>query len=718
VKTSRGIVACAAAALALSAAARPAHVTAKIADAGRYASLNPHFAKAFEFLARPDLATLAVGRYEIDGDNCWAMVQEANLTPLAGAKVEAHRRYVDIQAPLTGPETYGLMTMDAKSRAVPFDVEKDYVLFDAETRPVTLRPGEFAIFFPPDGAHAPSHSDNGERTIRKLVIKVKDVSPAVVDFGPDGVGGYPEIEVTGVKAPAKVRVVYATHPDGLGERGDFWHETRATYLGPEVWLPILPANTDRFDVFDVPSNGVYRAPLLQGLLRYAKGTVVSGAAEVKAIRLVNDGVHSDEEVVGSFACSDEKVNGVWKASVRTCQLAAIPGRDRPLAVRGVHTNAVLGASLPYLSDGAKRDRLVWSGDLWWAQRNMYAAFPIDSPFMPGSIRMLASTQQPCGYVQAAPFPESCGPYPDGEWGPFGSDEFAAWFVPVLCDHVLHTADFRLAAEMLPKVGKLVGYLNGLVGADGLFEQRKETCKNAAGLVFGATSLHHRSYMHILLWKTYRDAATLATWCGREDLAKAWTALADRMAVTVRKAFWVEEKGYFAASVEVRGFAPEGNPLALASRFATPQEAARIVRQMPRHSHGKFQAMAARGAFEYGFADEAMKLIAQHNWYAVLDPGWKGLRTTSECMGLIHRGWGDEAHPDTAIAGVFGNYILGLEPLEPGYAKFRVKPQPAAGITWAKGRVPTPKGFIEVGWQLKDGTPDVTVRAPAGCERVL
>ena len=90
----------------------------------------------------------------------------------------------------------------------------------------------------------------------------------VVDFGAEGVGGYPEIEVTGVTAPAKVRVVYATHPDGLGERGDFWHETRATYMGPEVWLPILPANTDRFDVFDVPSNGVYRAPLAQGLLRY------------------------------------------------------------------------------------------------------------------------------------------------------------------------------------------------------------------------------------------------------------------------------------------------------------------------------------------------------------------------------------------------------------------------------------------------------------------
>ena len=539
----------------------------------------------------------------------------------------------------------------------------------------------------------------------------------VVDFGAEGVGGYPEIEVTGVTAPAKVRVAYATHPDGLGERGDFWHETRATYMGPEVWLPILPANTDRFDVFDVPSNGVYRAPLAQGLLRYAKWWVVSGAAEVKAIRIVNDAIHSEEPVVGAFACSDEKVNGVWKTSVNTCRLAAIPGRDKPLAVTGVHTGAVLGASLPYLSDGAKRDRLVWSGDLWWAQRNMYAAFPIESPYMSGSLRMLASSQLPCGYVQACPFPEIRAPFKDGEWGPFGSDEFAAWFVPVVWDHVLHTADRALAEEMLPKVGKLVDYLSGLVGADGLFEQRKETCKNAAGLTFGARSLHHRVYMHVLLWKTYRDAAALAAWTGRADLAKAWTALADRMAVTVRRTFWDEKLGAFVFSTEQRTFCKEGNPLALATHFATPAEAARIIPQLTRHSHGKFQAMAARGAFEYGQAARAMELIAQHNWYAVLDPSWKGLRTTSECMGLIRKGWGDEAHPDTAIAGVFTNYILGVEPLEPGYAKFRVKPRPAAGITWAKGRVPTPKGFIEVAWRLKDGAPEVTVKNPAGTERV-
>ena len=149
------------------------HIVAKVAECARYEALNPHFGKAFAFLRRADLANLKPGRYEIDGDNCWATIADVTLTPLAGAKVESHRKFIDIQAPITGPETIGLFTMDAAHRALPFDEVLDCVLFNAETKPVALNPGEFAIFFPPDGAHTPGHSSNGERMIRKVVIKVK-----------------------------------------------------------------------------------------------------------------------------------------------------------------------------------------------------------------------------------------------------------------------------------------------------------------------------------------------------------------------------------------------------------------------------------------------------------------------------------------------------------------------------------------------------------------
>jgi beta-galactosidase beta subunit len=54
-----------------------------------------------------------------------------------------------------------------------FDVKKDCALFTRKGEAWTLAPGEFAIFFPGAGAHAPGLSDDGARTIRKVVVKVR-----------------------------------------------------------------------------------------------------------------------------------------------------------------------------------------------------------------------------------------------------------------------------------------------------------------------------------------------------------------------------------------------------------------------------------------------------------------------------------------------------------------------------------------------------------------
>ena len=150
------------------------HIVGKLAECENYFKLNPLFEKAFAFLKRPDLAALPPGRYDIDGVRCYANVQEATLLPLTERKLEAHRKYIDIQAPLTGPETIGQAKMDAAAQALPFDVENDYVLYEGKSEPVTLQPGDFAIFFPPDGAHAPcGRAPNGPEKIKKVVVKVE-----------------------------------------------------------------------------------------------------------------------------------------------------------------------------------------------------------------------------------------------------------------------------------------------------------------------------------------------------------------------------------------------------------------------------------------------------------------------------------------------------------------------------------------------------------------
>lgn len=148
-------------------------VVASTDECARYERLHPRFGKAFEFLKRPDLAMLPVGRYEIETNNCWAIVQELELTPFGDIQhPEVHRDFIDIQAPLDGPETYGLY--DTKGTLFePFDAAKDIGFADAKTEPLTLRPGEFAIFFPDSGAHAPCKTLGPTTMRKKLVIKVR-----------------------------------------------------------------------------------------------------------------------------------------------------------------------------------------------------------------------------------------------------------------------------------------------------------------------------------------------------------------------------------------------------------------------------------------------------------------------------------------------------------------------------------------------------------------
>jgi biofilm protein TabA len=140
----------------------------------RYLSLSPHFATAFKFLeklpvGRPD------GRYDIDGDNCFALVQTYNTRPLAQALFEAHRQYIDIQFLQAGRETLLWTPLAALTSVTqPYAADTDIAFFATPPHwtPVNLRAGHFAIFFPADG-HAPGLECDGPAEVRKIVIKVR-----------------------------------------------------------------------------------------------------------------------------------------------------------------------------------------------------------------------------------------------------------------------------------------------------------------------------------------------------------------------------------------------------------------------------------------------------------------------------------------------------------------------------------------------------------------
>ena len=142
----------------------------RIEQADFYASLNPHFAKAFAFLRQKGLNKLSDGRHDIDGDDVYAIVIRGTCKPRSEAKLEIHRKYIDIQYVVSGCEDMGWKNHKlCKNSEGAYDSKKDAELFNDDSSAwITVCPGDFVIFFPED-AHAPGV---GEGEFHKVVVKV------------------------------------------------------------------------------------------------------------------------------------------------------------------------------------------------------------------------------------------------------------------------------------------------------------------------------------------------------------------------------------------------------------------------------------------------------------------------------------------------------------------------------------------------------------------
>ncbi|GHT15423.1 beta-D-galactosidase [Bacteroidia bacterium] len=139
-------------------------------NARRYFCLHPRFEKAFEFLTSQPLHSLAVGTHEIDGDRIYANVQQREAIAQEAAKLEAHRRYIDIQVCITGTESHGWRCLaDCSQVTEPYDDSKDIIFYaETPTSYATATSGQFVIFFPQD-AHAPFI---GQGVLKKIILKV------------------------------------------------------------------------------------------------------------------------------------------------------------------------------------------------------------------------------------------------------------------------------------------------------------------------------------------------------------------------------------------------------------------------------------------------------------------------------------------------------------------------------------------------------------------
>lgn len=136
-----------------------------------YEGLHPLFPAAFRHLR--ELASrkeLPQERLELDGERIYAVFVRGSGRAASDARLETHRRYIDIQYTVAGADRIGWLPAAACAAGDGYNEVKDVELFPGSPGTwVDVPAGHAAIFFPPD-AHAPMA--NTGQPVTKIVIKV------------------------------------------------------------------------------------------------------------------------------------------------------------------------------------------------------------------------------------------------------------------------------------------------------------------------------------------------------------------------------------------------------------------------------------------------------------------------------------------------------------------------------------------------------------------
>lgn len=146
----------------------------KLENQNLYVNTNSNLKKAFDFLLNNNLEELADGKYEIDSNNVFAMVQSYTSKNEVEKKWESHQKYIDIQYIVKGNETIMWTPIEQLNVSEDYSEEKDVTFYKngGHSSNLNLKDNYFCILFPED-AHKPGCSFGEPMNIKKVVLKIK-----------------------------------------------------------------------------------------------------------------------------------------------------------------------------------------------------------------------------------------------------------------------------------------------------------------------------------------------------------------------------------------------------------------------------------------------------------------------------------------------------------------------------------------------------------------
>lgn len=396
------------------------------------------------------------------------------------------------------------------------------------------------------------------------------------------------------------------------------------------------------------------------------------------------------EYQGLFRCSDGLLNDIWKVSRYTLQLCM---QD-------------------HYEDCPLRERAQYVGDMRVEAVENYYAFG-DYKLSRKGLKQFIQSQEPSGWFRAD--------YPSATYHQI-VDYCAVWVI-ALYDYYLHTGDSSFVSELYPNLLAVLGWFESqmnrrkfIPGKEGWWVFIDWTDMDKTGDV---------AAFQMFYYMALTDAAKLSSALKDHRQASKFLKLAGMLKKSINRYFWSEKKGAYAdcwnecrQSVSV---SYPANCLAILSGIADERRSKKIYDAVFNNSAVKplnapyFYFYFLNALFKLG--KDADAVLRTKKYYGkMLEYGattwWEwfvpGAEENPRGVSLCHAYSSSPAY-------IFPSRILGVSPLEPGFARFRVAPMPGE-LKWAEGKVPVPEGIITVYWKRdrEKNSFELEITSPQGC----
>ena len=214
------------------------------------------------------------------------------------------------------------------------------------------------------------------------------------------------------------------------------------------------------------------------------------------------------------------------------------------------------------------------------------------------------------------------------------------------------------------------------------------------------------------YRNLLEMADIARALGKTADADAFAARAKKVYATYNKVFFDKKQCAYVDGEGTTHASQHANAAALAFGLVPREHRRTVLGHCARRGMAGSVYMAQyllEAYFRTGRADEAIHLMTKHGdrtWFGMLD---QGATITMEAWSTKYKPNLDLGHAwGTPPINVISRYLLGVTPLEPGFAKIRIAPN-VGYLKHVEGTVPTAKGPVKV---LVENNETLTVETPA------